>query len=542
VIPPNGTRNRICYIVDAAPLFSSFGEKESNREYHIHPIACGHGLKYFLAATEDLGMVTQPKMPAWKTLSHKTALGVCLAVISTIAIGASGVGSVSYYFLRNKALAHLHLCAPDDEIRLSWFSWWPRATALGLYLANPGGTVHIPPNYTETTSSTLLVKGNEVLVFDGPASLTFTGSAQFVVVPPGSVIGWASALVKITCAHAAVDCMTYRDHSPFNVTQAGTLKGFTLIGNTTAASGLHYGDVMGMHLDDVEISAFTSGPGLWGDNIAGFTERYLFERVDLDNNLVNWKLTNSSPGCGAHFTSFSYGRALSVTMRVYGGQTGIEVGPAAFPAHYDWWVVMNGHDNAGKTFLKLDPAAGSCVLPARVNGGRFTLVGEDDGSGGTFVDIGQGASLGGECFLHTFSLSGAMPNKIDGSLACQTYLGPTGNQIIFDQRSWPSSDVVLHFPTVTAEDTLASLRSNQAFAGNNTFGGVTNLYNELYSLDGHSLTFFSDNFTTRTAIISGSGGIYGKSFNITGGGTGWTGTCPAGHGLQVAGGIVVGCN
>src|SRR5215831_3766519 len=149
-----------------------------------------------------------------------------IAMVLVSAISGSGFGSVSYYFLRNKVLAHLHLCTPDDNIRVTWFSWWPRATSLGLYLANPGGTVHLPPNFSETIKSTLIVNANQVLVFDGPAHLTLTGSAQIIVIPPGSVIGWASALVNITCASAAVDCMTYR-MTPYNWRiQAGTLKGF----------------------------------------------------------------------------------------------------------------------------------------------------------------------------------------------------------------------------------------------------------------------------------------------------------------------------
>jgi hypothetical protein len=480
-------------------------------------------------------------MTLWKRPS-RLKLGVTVAAIIGICIAASGFGSVSYYFLRNKVVAHLHLCAPDDNIRLAWFSWWPRATALGMYLANPGGTVHIPPNYTETLSSTLTVQGNQVLMFDGPATLTLTGSAQIVVIPPGSVIGYASALVRINCAQV-VDCMTYRT-SPFSQVQAGTLKGFRLEGNKTAASGLHYGDVMGMRLEDVVIANFLAGTGLWGDNITGFTERYILERVSLDNNLVGWKLTNSSPGCDPHYTSFSYGRAISVTMRLHSGQTGMEVGPAAMPAHFDWWMVMNGQDHNGKTFLKIDAAAGVCVLPARVNNGRLTLVGEDDGTGSTFVDIGQGASLAGECFLHAYDPGGSpvMTNNINGTLACQTYLGPTGNQIIFDQRSWPSSDVILHFPTITTQDTLATLGAKQVFTGSNIFSGATDFYNELYSLDGHSLTFYSDNFVTPTIEISGTGSVYGKNFGIVGGSAGWSGTCPSGHSLLVSGGIVIGCN
>ncbi len=482
-------------------------------------------------------------MTIWKRLSlNRMGLVAGVSAILVIAVGASGLGSVSYYFLRNKVAAHLHLCAPDDDIRVAGFSWWPRATALGLYLANPGGTVHLPPNYSETISSTLVVKGNEVLVFDGPAHLTLAGSAQIVVVPPGSVIGWASALVQITCAPAAVDCMTYR-MTPYNWRiQVATLKGFTLEGNSAAASGLHYGDLLGLHIDDVMIKDFTSGPGLWADNITGFTERYILERVSLENNLAGWKLTNSAPGCARYNSSHSYGRAISVTMRIFQGQTGIEVGPGAYPAHYDWYVVINGGDT-DKTFLRLDGPSGSCPNGAAMNNGRLTLVGDDDGNGGTFVNIAAGAVLGGECFLHAYNPNGAqMANKIDGTLACQTYLGPTGNQIILDQRTWPPSDVVLHFPTMTTDDTLATRGASQSFAGQNMFGGPTLFYNQLYSLNGQSLTFYNDNFVTPTVSINGSGSIYGKSFNIYGGSNGWTGTCPSGHSLLVSGGIVTGCN
>jgi hypothetical protein len=489
-------------------------------------------------------------MTIWKSLSLNRMRLVVGASAILIAVGGSGLGSVSYYFLRNKVLAHGHLCTPDDEIRVASFRWWPRATALGLYLANPGGTVHLPPSFSETIKSTLIVKGNEVLVFDGAAHLTLAGSAKIIVIPPGSVIGWSSGIVTITCAQAAVDCMTYR-MSPFddrtqpNGTisfRAGTLKGFMLAGNSTAASGLHYGDVMGLHIDDVEIANFTSGPGLWADNIAGFTERYILDRVTLDNNLVGWKLTNSSPDCGGLSTSHSYGRAISMFVRLWQGQIGIEVGPGAYPAHYDWWVEMNGLGNS-KTYLQLDGPSGSCALPAKVNNGRFTLVGDDNGNGGTFVNMAAGSTLSGECFLQVYNANGGrLTNAINGTMACQTYLGPTGNQIYVDQRTWPPKDVTLHFPTITTDDTLASLAANQTFTGDNLFGGPTLLYNELYSLNGHSLIFYSDNFVTPTIEMNGSGSIYGKSFNILGGNNGWSGTCPSGHSLVVSGGIVTGCN
>ena len=54
-------------------------------------------------------------MTIWKRLSLKKMRLLAVSAI-LIAVGVSGLGSVSYYFVRNKVMAHMHLCAPDDEI------------------------------------------------------------------------------------------------------------------------------------------------------------------------------------------------------------------------------------------------------------------------------------------------------------------------------------------------------------------------------------------------------------------------------------------
>lgn len=96
---------------------------------------------------------------------------VLIAICTCMAIAGSGIPQVSYYFLRNKCLAHLHVCSPDDEINVIAFGWWPDASALGIYLANPGGTVQFPPNYTERIQSPLIVKSRTAIVFKGPATI-----------------------------------------------------------------------------------------------------------------------------------------------------------------------------------------------------------------------------------------------------------------------------------------------------------------------------------------------------------------------------------
>jgi hypothetical protein len=102
---------------------------------------------------------------------NKWLLGIVAAVIL---VYGSGVGTVSYYFIRNKVLAHHGICAPDDNVDISMFRWWPHAAfGIGAYLANPAGTVHIPPNYTETMAANLVqTKNSAGFYFEGAAIIT----------------------------------------------------------------------------------------------------------------------------------------------------------------------------------------------------------------------------------------------------------------------------------------------------------------------------------------------------------------------------------
>lgn len=101
-------------------------------------------------------------------VSIRKLLLVCLILAG---LGVSGALSVTYYFMRNKVLAHMHLCAPDDNIKVQSFARWPRAISLGMYLANPGGAVHLPPNYQKRIDSPTMVKSDTSMIFDGPARL-----------------------------------------------------------------------------------------------------------------------------------------------------------------------------------------------------------------------------------------------------------------------------------------------------------------------------------------------------------------------------------
>lgn len=115
-------------------------------------------------------------------ISIRKLLIVCLILAG---LGASGAYSVTYYFTRNKVLAHMHVCAPDDNIKIQSFAWWPRAISLGMYLANPGGAVHLPPNYQKRLDSPTIVKSDTSMVFDGPAQLEVT--APITIQQSGSI-------------------------------------------------------------------------------------------------------------------------------------------------------------------------------------------------------------------------------------------------------------------------------------------------------------------------------------------------------------------
>lgn len=134
-------------------------------------------------------------------ISIRKLLIVCLILAG---LGTSGAFSVTYYFMRNKVLAHMHLCAPDDNIKIQSFGWWPRAISVGMYLANPGGAVHLPPNYQKRLETPTIVKGDTSMVFDGPAQLEATAAITIqqngsIVCPPAADMpnkGFASCVIR----------------------------------------------------------------------------------------------------------------------------------------------------------------------------------------------------------------------------------------------------------------------------------------------------------------------------------------------------------
>lgn len=120
-----------------------------------------------------------------RMLVFRKSMGVVLTIAFSLTI--FGPIPVGYYYIRNKVLAHhTHgLIKADDNINVNWFRWWPvKRAQLALYLANPGGAIHFPPNYTETLAADLTLKSNVMLFCDGPC--IFTQNAFIVKAPSGT--------------------------------------------------------------------------------------------------------------------------------------------------------------------------------------------------------------------------------------------------------------------------------------------------------------------------------------------------------------------
>lgn len=110
--------------------------------------------------------------------------------------------------------------------------------------------------------------------------------------------------------------------SPFSTTQAGKISGFTINGTSGGRSGIHIGDIIGMELDDIVISAFTgaSASGLWFDNVTNWTERTNLSRVWVDNCTKEYRFT-----VNGGTASFGYTRVKDGRMNVRTSQIGISL-------------------------------------------------------------------------------------------------------------------------------------------------------------------------------------------------------------------------
>jgi hypothetical protein len=166
-------------------------------------------------------------------------------------------------------------------------------------LGPAGGVVYVPAGtYDSVTIGFSITQPNVSVVSTAGSAATiinYVGTGDFIRVQMGLKPGQA------------------------NITQAGRINGFTINGTASGRSGIHIGDTVGMHLDDIVINRFNGAPtkqqpdlgsGVWFDNVNAFTERTLLTRVHSNYNTKDFRFTNTG---GTDFSSsFGYSRFLDI--------------------------------------------------------------------------------------------------------------------------------------------------------------------------------------------------------------------------------------
>jgi len=199
-----------------------------------------------------------------------------------------------------------------------------------------------------------------------------------------SIIGPGSGSLMINYTGTG-DAFRATLNGNFSVTQAGQISGFYLNGNSnTNACGIHYGDIIGLTLEDLVISNFTgtASAGLWCDNVGWFTERTVINKVHLNYNNWGWLFTNSSAGGNVNNTSMAYNKCMDLRLNVGNGQIGI------YQHHLsgNTWdtIIYHGFFNinanfigASKTFFKQENST--------FQDNQVSIFTEDDGTGGTWL-------------------------------------------------------------------------------------------------------------------------------------------------------------
>jgi hypothetical protein len=178
--------------------------------------------------------------------------------------------------------------------------------ALAAAAANPqGGIVWLGPGILKT-SSALVINSNTV-------SLVGAGISATILEPTSALNGGIALTVQMNPFQSGV-----------NYLSAGTFKGFTIDGsNTTNATGIQYGDIVGGRLD-VSVNNFRgTGYGIHFINLTNWTEEN-FIRVFLNLNTVGCFFEATGGGTN----SFGY-NDIDIYMRPGGGlytsQVGIQI-------------------------------------------------------------------------------------------------------------------------------------------------------------------------------------------------------------------------
>jgi hypothetical protein len=391
-------------------------------------------------------------------------------------------------------------------------------------LGTTAGAIWISQACGLTISTPVTLTANHVLLwiqggnwtFSAPITLNFVGNSILSYVGSGSL--------NFTCSMAG-DCLRWQIN-PFTVTQAGKMSGFTLTGNGSASQvGIHMGDIIGAHLDDVHITGFTgaSASGLWFDNVTNFTERTLLTRIHLDGNKKDWRFTNT--GGLLSNTSFGYTRALDVKMNVNVNQTGMSVeGGNIYNGTF--FVTTNVSDATGTVFAisGLQYTGGPTTQMAS---NLYAFQAECTGcTGATFLNIPVGFVVDGTgIFINT---SNTLVTNISGQFSNRLSAFPAGSPIL---RAFNASGAELNAYTLQINNPGANRIINLSDPGGNaTFLldiGAQNLSSKslvnpalISTIGGNPFTFNVTNPALPRTVNVGAtdpGGTVGLPFTIASG-------------------------
>jgi hypothetical protein len=203
-------------------------------------------------------------------------------------------------------------------------------------LHTSGGKLYLPSRAGFKTTATLNVTKPDLVDIIGPAS----GQATLLPAFNG-------------------DCLRILMSSFVAEKSAGTYGGFTIDGTAAgaSASGVHISDCLSGLLTDLRVQNFTGGSAkcVWFDNVAHYTERWQWERVNAVNGTIGVLFDVN----GSSSNSFGYHNVDKVHTVCNSGQIGLVLrnGALVYNGHFG----MTGNFAAGSTVARIDGITGTGV-------------------------------------------------------------------------------------------------------------------------------------------------------------------------------------
>lgn len=227
-----------------------------------------------------------------------------------------------------------------------------------------GGVIVVPPktNYVSSTGLPAITKPS--VSWSGPG-----GSRATRILLSGS---GDLARVRMSLASSGDDAV-----------QAGGIRGLTLQGtSSSAARGLHMGDVVGFTVHDVAVLGFSGAGsrGIWMDNTNRWCEQCEFTDVWIYDCETHLAFTVNGGN-----QSFGYNKWDGLRMNIKGGQTGFWSQDAAYIYHGNFRMKAN---------VEGDGQIGFVDDGSFWDGTAVDIKAEHNGAGtGVGIEVASGAAL-----------------------------------------------------------------------------------------------------------------------------------------------------